>query len=106
MPTELFTIDYLATQAGMVAAVMLLVFFVKWLTGWDGTKVRYVAFCWSLLIVVTVMLWQKALVLVWPFTSAMGLAIIIWLSNSMLITLLAMGAYEVKKEVQNFLGNK
>lgn len=102
MPTELFTLEYLASQAGMVAAVMLLVFFVKWLTGWEGTRVRVIAFCWAALIVLTVMVWQKALVLCWPVTAAFIMALILWLLNAMLITLLALGAYEIKKEVKNY----
>lgn len=97
MPANLFTIDYLATQAGMVAAVMLLVFFIKWLTGWDGNRVRYVAFVWALIVVLTVMVWQKAIILIWPFTSSLTMALIIWILNSMFVTLLAMGAYEAKK---------
>lgn len=106
MPTSLFTLEYLASQAGMVAAVMLLVFFIKWLAGWDGTRVRILAFCWALLVVFTVMVWQQALVLIWPVTSTLGLALIMWFLNSMFITLLAMGAYEVKKEATNWLQQK
>lgn len=106
MPTALFTIDYLATQAGMVAAVMLLVFFLKWLAGWEGTRVRFAAFGFALLIVFTVMVWQQALVLAWPFTSALAMALIMWLLNAMFITLLAMGAYEVKKEFTEKLQQK
>lgn len=104
MPTELFTMEYLTSQAGMVAAVMILVFFVKWLTGWDGTKVRIIAFIWSLLVVFTVMVWMKTLVFSLPVTATLAMALILWILNSMFVTLLAMGAYEVKKEVQNLLG--
>jgi len=101
LPTELFTINYLVTQAGMTAAVMLLVFFVKWIFNMDGPRVRVMAFVWALLIVSAVMMYQGAISLALA-PAALALALIMWLLNAMFITLVAMGAYEVKKQLKGY----
>lgn len=105
MPTELLTGESLATQAGMVAAVMLLVFFAKWAFGIEGPRARYVAFVWALIIVLAVMISQGTVSLALA-PDALMIALILWLSNAMFITLVAMGAYEVKKQLQSGYGQE
>jgi len=105
MPTELLTGETLATQAGMVAAVMLMVLFMKWIFGAEGATARYIAFAWALIIVLAVMISQGAL----SFTltpNSLLIAAILWLCNAMFITLVAMGAYEVKKQLQGSYGQE
>lgn len=99
MPTELLTTETLATQAGMTTAVMLLVFFAKWTFGIEGPKARYIAFVWALVVVCAAMINQGTLSMSLP-TDALVTALILWFCNAMFITLISMGAYEIKKQIQ------
>jgi len=98
MPQELFTVSYLTTQAGMVAAVMILVFFAKWLLGIEGKTARIVAFICAMIVVAAAMLFRGEI----PpglEVAAIIQVVLLWALNTVFITLVAMGAYEIKKGV-------
>lgn len=95
MPNDFITADYLATFAGMVLAVALIVQFSKGLVkrSFADEVVRLYAFVWALVLVATVY-WYQGL---FAAAAAAEIAIIVLLMliNAIVVTLAAIGGYEV-----------
>lgn len=94
IPADFITFDYLATFAGMVVAILLIVQFTKGVIKqvFSDQAVRLYTFSWALLFVI-VMAWVKG-----SFAVEMqGIAqqALLCLLNAILVTIAAMGGYEM-----------
>ncbi|MBV1734948.1 MAG: hypothetical protein Q8N20_04110 [Eubacteriales bacterium] len=93
MPSELITLEYLYNLAGMAAAVILVVSFLKWGFELAGRGAKLAAWITALVVVAIVYLNQGMLV---PGATVTALAtlVLMWILNSILVTFVAMKAYE------------
>ncbi len=92
MPSELITLESLYTLVGMVTAITLVVSFFKLLLKVSDNKAKWLAWITGVLVVGVVYANQG-------FFAVSGLTAIttvglMWILNSMLVTLVAMKAYE------------
>ena len=94
MPTEFITVDYLATFVGMVLVLGLIVQFTKSLVKqrFSDEVVRAYTFGWACVLVLAIY-WHQGLL------DAAGreiaITILVALINAIIVTLAAMGGYEV-----------
>jgi len=94
MPNEFVTADYLANFAGMVIVLALIVQFTKGLVKrrYPDEAVRAYTFGWAVLLVLIVF-WHQGL-LAGPVRE-MAVAVLMALINAIIVSLAAMGGYEV-----------
>ena len=97
MPSEFVTAEYLWTFAGMILVLSLIVQFSKSLVkqAFTDQVVRVYAFLWAL-VLVAVMYWNQGL-----FEAAgreVVTAVLLMLINAIIVTLAAMGGYELVKK--------
>ena len=95
MPNDFVTVDYLATFAGMVLALALIVQFTKGLVKrtFADEVVRLYTFVWALVLVGLVYWYQGLFTVILPAELAM-MALLV-LVNAIVVALAAMGGYEV-----------
>lgn len=95
MPNDFVTIDYLATFAGMVLVLGLIVQFTKGLVKrrYPDEAVRAYTFGWALMLVAAVYWYQGLFAVAVPAEIAM--VVLLALINAIVVTLAAMGGYEV-----------
>lgn len=92
MPSELITLDFLYNLAGMAAAVILVVSFLKWGFGLAGRGAKLAAWVTALIVVGVVYLNQGMLADL--TVTALATLALMWILNSILVTFVAMKTYE------------
>lgn len=92
MPSELITLEFLGSLAGLAVAVVLVVSFAKWLTGLTGRGAKLAAWV-TALVLVGIVYANQGMFAVAGLT-AVGTVVVMWLLNSMLVTWTAMKSYE------------
>ena len=94
LPNDFVTVDYLATFTGMVLVLGLIVQFTKSLVKqkFSNEAVRLYTFAWAS-VLVAVVYWNQGLFN--PAGSDLATNLLLGLVNAMVITLSAMGGYEL-----------
>jgi hypothetical protein len=94
MPTDFITVDYLATFAGLVLVLGIIVQFTKGIVKHTFTDqaVRLYTFAWAL-VLIGLLYWYQGMFDVAAREIAMTL--LLALLNAIIVTLAAMGGYEV-----------
>jgi len=105
MPSELFTIEMLQDIAVMIVTVNVVVAFIKWLFGLDGTASKVAAWVAALIVVGLVYLNQG---MIDGGSTGVNIAtvVVLWILNSMVVASVAMKAFEeigkpLKRALQN-----
>lgn len=94
MPSEFITVDYLATFAGLVLVLGIIVQFTKGIVKqtFPDQSVRLYSFAWAL-VLIGLFYWYQGL-----FDAAgreIAMTLLLALLNAIIVTLAAMGGYEV-----------
>jgi hypothetical protein len=94
MPSDFITVDYLATFAGLVLVLGLIVQFTKGIVKqtFSDQAVRLYTFAWAL-VLIGLLYWYQGMFDVAARETAM--TILLALLNAVIVTLAAMGGYEV-----------